>query len=268
MRIAVIGNSHTGMIRAASAENEFSDIDFTWMAQGGRGVDGLEVENGSIVARDPALRRGLSKLNMPHKIDLSQYDGVAFVGNTSSAHDLAYISRKFVVSEWLDANLVNRILSNRSGTWREMNFLTENALLTTLIAMISERLTYRLINHIHPHSQIPIYVVPQPYPGIDVLDPRTEKYKVFKKIGPLKYFEVLSTCLTIAHKTAFSSFRGVKIIFQNPVTIRDGFFTKSIYSRGSMRVDMARTHEKADVLHANAKFGKLVLQCIQEDLKL
>ncbi len=81
MRICIVGNSHTAMLINALREDDLG-LDVTMFAVPGSGPVKAVQEGSRLIARDDYTQSKLSRLGMPHEVDLAAFDGVVFVGST------------------------------------------------------------------------------------------------------------------------------------------------------------------------------------------
>lgn len=260
MKLAIIGNSHVGMLRAASSEPAFSGVSFGWFANAGRGLEGAKVNGTRIIAKRKALRNSLARMGLSEQLDVHDYDAAVFVGTTASAMNAAYVARGHVVAHWLNKEMRAQIVSsgaNRDG--KDLQLVSEAAFVATLCDHIRAQLTYEFVADLRRATDRPLFIVPQPYWSDSVLLPHAAKYRVFRKVAPMGSFQGMSQALACAHDTVFSEFDGVTVLRQPAVSVSQHLFTKAEFSQGSVRLDLTRAHEEADMMHANAALGILYL---------
>lgn len=262
MKMAVIGNSHAGMLRAASAREEFSQIGFDWLVKPGKGLESIVTDGNRVFANDTAMRSYLQSLGMNSEIEMGKYDAAVFAGRTVSALDIAYIARDYVVADWIDPDIADNISMQTSDRWSKVQFITENALTDTLSTMITRCFTFQAVSGASQCCNTPMFVVPQPYLNQKIMLPGVKKHKVFRKISRLNCFPELAGCLQRAHQIAFSGLPNVTVIQQDEETVFDSLFSKDEYCRGSLRAATLEERVDEDYLHANAEFGEIVLKKI------
>jgi len=262
MKIAVIGNSHAGMLRAASLSEEFSAVDFDWLVKPGSGLERIVVEGCRLFANDHSMQSYLLSMGMETEIDLREYDAAVFAGRTISTLDVAYISRDYVIVDWVDSDTVDGILMQVSNRWSNVQFITENAFSDTLLNMIKQGFTHQAVSVVSQYCATPVFVVPQPFLSQKVLLPEVKKHKVFRKISKLNCFPELAELLHRAHHAAFADFPNVTLLQQDNATIFNSLFSKDEYCRNSLRAATLEERVEEDYLHANGEFGKIVLEKI------
>lgn len=262
MKLAVIGNSHVGMIRAASRDPAFSEHEFHWMAKAGPGSDLFQVKGSRIFTRNARLRTQLARLGMADTLDLAEFDAVVFVANTLSPFDLASVARSHVVADWLSGTDAHAWIDPANRAVDRPHFLSGAALMAHLAQVVRSATTHRLISGLSLAREIPIHVVPQPFPSETLLQPGTEKHPIFRKIARWNIFAPMADALRAAHEEAFSVPRIATVHHQPADTIAQGLFTSLPYARGSVRLHTEQTHGSSDVLHANATYGARILQTI------
>lgn len=266
MKLAVIGNSHVGMIRAASEQSPFARHEFHWMAKAGQGSEQFDVDGSTVLTRDVQLRARLARLGMPDAVDLAACDAAIFVGNTVSAFDIAAVVRSHVVADWVSDPHSRCITENLRSGLDGLHLISQAALSAHLQGIIRAGTTYRLLSALQLERPIPIHVVPQPFASEDVLQPEVEKHQVFRRIARLGIFTPMAKALRAAHQTVFGAEglgKGASdvILHHQPAdTIVQDLFTRRNFVRGSVRLHCQKAHTSGDVLHANAAYGARVLQ--------
>ena len=259
MKLAIVGNSHVGMLKAASDRAAYADVRFGWFANAGRGLQGVSVQGSRLVAGTKRLRANLQKLGLPDELDVDAYDATVLVGTTASALNAAYILRNHVVGRWLAPKTAASLLEREAVGGGVPQFLSEDGFVAALVDIIRANLTYEFVRELRRATQAPLVVLPQPFLSEMVLSPDAEKYKVFNRVQHLGVFAETARALSMAHVRAFEGFDAVHVLEPPEETIANGLFTQQKYTQGSVRLDQSRAHVAADMLHANAEYGALCL---------
>ena len=70
----------------------------------------------------------------------------------------------------------------------------------------------------------------------------------------------VAALLARAHRRAFDGTPGVHMLAQPEATLAHGFLTRAEFMRGAGRLNPGGRQPEADILHANALYGALVLE--------
>ena len=263
MRIAVFGNSHVGMLRAASTQDEFDHCTFAWMARHTPGTRDFEVRGTSIV---DTTKGRLHAPGLEAHLDLAEFDAVVIAGNTIRVNDVARLIRSHFVPAWTGATKANQIMAAGKRSGKQLYPMTEVALHATLRALISDNLTFAWLSALHDAVDIPFFVVPPVFAREAVLSPDTERHEAFRSIADQDVFDHLAQAFRAAHLDVFSAFGRATVILQDERTITHGFFTKDAFSRGATGLDPAKAYAEDDMLHGNPEMGRLTLNEIVRNI--
>ena len=80
MKLLVIGNSHAGMLRHAAEDVRTQSSGLIFMAREGTGPLSLRPRGSVLAASHKELREALTRLGMPHSVDLREVDAAVLVG--------------------------------------------------------------------------------------------------------------------------------------------------------------------------------------------
>lgn len=265
MKIAVIGNSHVSMIRVASAEPEFAQCDFEWMARARKGTADFEVHGSTFSDNSPVGQRTLKNLGMATQLDVNHVDRVLILGNTLDVSEVAHLFRSCFIPAWGSPPGRRWPLPWRRNPPAPRPPLTEAAIHAALTSKIQSNLTFSWVSTLQAHTKTPIYVVPPVYAREAALDPKITSQKVFRLIVRLGDTVKIAKAFDAAHIAAFKDLPGVTVLLQDKQTVMEGFFTKDAFAKGSMRLDLAHEHVEQDILHGNIEFGRLILRRLLED---
>ncbi|OWU81353.1 hypothetical protein [Phaeobacter sp. 22II1-1F12B] len=247
MKLCVIGNSHVSMIMRADPPEKFVDLDLTFFAQPGRGPEGIQLRDAEIHAVGPDLCCVLRRLDMPDKLKLRDYDGFVLVGMTATVFAIMGMVADHRVFGWPGAN-----------TRVEAPYISEAAILASLTAKIREVLSFDIVSKIRAVCDAPVVIAPQPYPSEAVLK-KSSRFSALKAISEQGIGDKVAALLDQAHREVFEAVEGVTILPQPAKTIRHGFVTDETYMRGAGRLNAKSKQPANDILHANGKYGAMIL---------
>lgn len=253
MKLCVIGNSHAGMLAAAYREWGLTDVDLTFFARPSMLPTDLQLEGSVVYTVVPEFIERLAKNNVPPRVNLAEYDGIIFVGLTVSVFTGAQCLLNHAVYGWPSTS---KLMTTNYPAKR--HFLSEPALQETLRHLIQNSPACAMSMALADQKTGPVFIVPQPYPSVQILESK-RKSPIIKRLHRNNEGHLLGDALEQSHKSILEPIERVKYISQDPDTIEHGFLTSAPFSRNSVRLNIDQKHNKNDVLHANAPFGKRVL---------
>lgn len=263
MKLAVLGNSHVGMIRAASELPEFSEHQFTWMARHTPETHNFRVEGMSIT--DHTQRR-TNAPGIETRIDLSEFDAVVFAGNTIRVHDVVRISRSHVVPAWVGLDTAQAQLRTRWRKKPKHDPLSDGALKATLCSHIRSNPTYRWASELQSALDLPMVIIPPPYIREHVLSPDATKFEAYREVDDRSAFPNMARSFDAAHLDAFNDISSATVLLQQPETVTEGYFTREAYAAGALSLDPSKPYASDDMTHGNREFGRITLDRILSEL--
>lgn len=249
MKLLVIGNSHAGMLRHAAEGAGTQGPELIFMAREGTGPLSLRPRGSVLAASHKELREALTRLGMPHSVDLQEVDAVILIGMSASVFQLGAMLSRHDVWGWSEADEGRPLLS-------------EPALLAGLRASIEDSLAYRLAIRVRrARRDLPILIVPQPYPSEAILGSEGR----FGGIRRLKYRGTgarAAEALDAAHAGVFGQMRDVHLVPRPPEAVVHGCFSHLDFMRDAGRLSLAGRQPDEDILHANRRYGAEVLATV------
>jgi len=252
------------MLRGACDLDRVRERKITWFAKAGRGLERAKVKGHTLSVSDPDIIKAMTHYAMPSLVDMRDYDGLVFVAGTASLFSVVQLLRAHRVSGWPSGDRLRAEILTASAS--EFALLSGAALHHSLLAMIEDSLTYRFVRDLRRASRIPICIVPQPLPGVQVLEQGSKKTAGFKRMVRDGDGQSAAEALRRAHQDAFAQFENVKILHQPEDTIAEGAFTDRDYTRGAVRLNTDFGLPKEDILHANPDMGLRVMEQIKSAL--
>lgn len=263
MKLCVIGNSHVGMLRAAARMLGPDGPEITFFAKAGAGIEAATIEGSVIAARDRGLRRAQARFGMPEAVDTAKYDAVILVAGTASIYSALAILQDHRVSGWPSC-----ATGGDAGQPPDRALISEAAFTAALTDQTRAGVSYRFAQALRLAGDVPIFLVPQPYPSERVFDSDRPREYVFQRARRHGEGPAIAACLTAAIDEAFAPIGGVTVLHQPPETVAHGFTTARAYTRDAVRVDGDTAQHAADLLHVGPAFGALVLARVYAGLEL
>ena len=115
-----------------------------------------------------------------------------------------------------------------------------------------------MVGKIRAVCDAPVVIAPQPYPSEAVLK-KSSRFSALKAINEQGIGDKVAALLDQAHREVFEAVAGVTILPQPAKTIRHGFVTDETYMRGAGRLNAKSKQPANDILHANGKYGAMIL---------
>lgn len=261
MKLCVIGNSHAGMLVHASRAAPPDGMDLTFFARQGRGPEGARIRGTELRAVRRDLRKNLAKLGMPEAVNLPDFDAFIIVAMSATMFTLGPMLSGHSVFSWQSTQ---RELQDAGGL-NGRPLVSEPALLAALNAEIEASLALAMIGRLRKVSGAPVLIVPQPYPSAVVLE-QADRFRMFRQIKRRNDGADAARVLRSAHERVFGVLANVQVLAQPETTVAHGFLTHTDYTRGAGRLNAGGRQNETDILHANARYGALVLDQIVQSL--
>ena len=262
MKLCVIGNSHVGMLRAAVRLLEPDSPEITFFAKAGAGLENATLDGSVISARDPDLRRAQARFGMPEAVDTAAYDAVILVAGTASIYSALAILQDHRVSGW--PSCAAHTDPDQSP---QKALISEAAFTAALTDLARAGVSHRYAQALRQASDVPIFLVPQPYPSERVFDSDRPREFGFQRARRHGEGAAIAACLARAIDAAFAPIGGVTVLHQPPETVAHGFTTARAYTRDAVRVDGDTAQHAADLLHVGPAFGAQVLARVYAELE-
>jgi len=249
--ILILGNSHLAAVRAAwpALEARHPDDRLTFFGAPGDKLGALTIRDGQAAAQDRELARELSRLGMPPRLDLMEFDAVAVIGGGIGV--FAALGERVTLAEMPS--------HRRRRWWRpERRQLMSRALYVEMVAdALRGTIGHRLVRDIGAEAGRPIYVCPQPRPGTGILARQGRRARLANAVRAGDA-PIVAAVYEDALQRAFA---GVACVRPQPeATVTEALCTADRYTTGSLRLAGRRVeHGAGDVLHANELYGMAVL---------
>lgn len=258
MKLCVIGNSHVGMLRGAMRHPGAEDVSLTFFAKAGKGIDRATIRGSVISAEDPGLAAAQERFAMPGEIDVDGFDGVIFVAGAASVFHALKIPNRCQVFGWPS--------QRRMGG--DLPLISEAAYVAALADQARAGVSYRFAQALRAASNVPMFLVPQPYPNAKVLSSIEPKDLIFRRIQVAGDGPALTAGLARALDLIAGEIDTFTVLHQPEDTVAEGFLTAPVFTRDAVRVDGATPQHGVDLLHVGPAFGSRVLGRVRTALGL
>ena len=258
-KILCLGNSHIAAQRSAwdLHPGRWPGLDVRFIgAHKGLLLD-TTITNGWLRPHSPDAVDAFSRLGGGQGARLADYDAIVITGCSVALSLSASIYRRM---HWIGLPSVSAHLDLANAP---QLLVSRNAAIATMQDALSQRLGIRLIEHLRPHTDVPIYLTSQPRASAAVLghnDPTTKAHRIAYRAGDAA--ALATTHGTAAARTVRAA--GGRYIPQPLETIADHITTGTAFMRGATRLAAkpGLPQPAQDVRHANASYGALVLDQI------
>ncbi|MEZ5721024.1 MAG: hypothetical protein R3D59_04700 [Paracoccaceae bacterium] len=267
MKLCVIGNSHVGMLRAAARNLGPDGPELTFFAKAGAGIEKATIEGTVITARDPELRRAQARFGMPEAVDVARFDATVLVAGTASIYSALAILQDHRVSGWPSGAAPRDPSGAPLDRPADKPLVSESAFTAALADLTRDGVSYRFARAFRQASDVPIFVVPQPYPSERVFDSTRPGAYGFQRARRHGEGAAIATCLNTAIDRAFAEIGSVEVLHQPADTVAHGFTTARAFSRDAVRVDGDTAQHAEDLLHVGAAYGARVLERVYAGLR-
>ena len=255
MKGCLIGNSHlAALASAAKAEGtRWPSLSFESFGAHGDVLDKYQVADGWYRSDDSAARKTVENLVGRDAFQIDDYDFFVLSGLRLSVFPAIRFFRAHATLDLPGVDGFEAALALETG-------LVSTAMMADMVrARLSGTRALAIAAQLRSVTQVPIFVVPQPRPATQLLD-EGSKYKLFKDLKERGHAETVSGYFDAAAEACCAA-QNVTYLPQPVATMSDGLFTASEFMVGSVRFAAKDgvAHDHDDVLHANAAYGRRVL---------
>lgn len=266
MTYCVIGNSHVGMLRAAARNGAGDGPSLVYFAKAGSGLEKATIRGSVIAALDPGLAAAQSKLGMPGTIDVATCGAVIFVGGAVSVFNAAQMLQTHRVWGWPVPAGCAAPASDR-GSRDDRQLISEAAFVDGLADRARRGYSHRFARALRQASDVPMFLVPQPFPSEAALDSAPPHGPGFRRLRDSGEGAALVSPLASALDQAFAEIEGIRVLHQPGDTVAYGFLTARAFSRDAVRVNGDTPQHGGDILHVGPAFGARVLDRVKAALQ-
>ncbi|MCB1336709.1 MAG: hypothetical protein KDK10_04345 [Maritimibacter sp.] len=253
----MIGNSHVGMLRAA-AQSGWRGPPLVYFAKAGGGIERARVRGSVIIADDPDLVAAQRRYGLPTEIDVADCEAVIFVAGTASLFNAAQVLQSHRLSDPVGpggGGSAGAELAERDPR----QLLSQAAFVDALADRARAGYSHRFATALRRATGVPMFLVPQPFPGEAVLDAPPPHGPLFRRLRASGEGAAVVAPLALALERAFAGIEGLHLLLQPEDTVAHGFLTARAFTRDAVRVNGATPQHGGDFLHVGAVFGSRVL---------
>lgn len=255
-RALLIGNSHAAMVIAALRARGGAGPSFDFLTQPGDGPEGVEIAGGEIRAVDPDLAAFLAKTGAPDRFALADYDFILILGCGLSFYQAMPLLRNAAVWGWPSA-----MGNTRRRAKPGMHLISAECYAAGLRARMEETLAARLHHALAASCAGRIVIAPQPRPSARLLSPDAGN-SMFRRATRDGDGERIAAAFDAALAAVFPD---ALILRQAEETVDRALFTHARFMEGATRLSApGSTQDETDVLHANALYGEILIQSIED----
>lgn len=251
------------MLAAACRAATNVDMHMVFFGKPSLAVEEVSLDGTVLSFTDKRENARLVEMGTPEKIDLSEFDAIVFVAMAASIFSVVSLLSQHRVAGWRSAQ--EMLQTKPLDPPLKTHLLSQAAMHADLVETTKRGATFYLLQGLRDHSQVPVFVVPQPYPSERILS-RAGKYGVFKRKHRAGEGKQIATALEQSYIDVFAPIDQVTLLPQSAHTISKDFFTSDEYSTEGVRLRELRKQGRKDILHANAAFGEIVLDKLKDQM--
>lgn len=267
LNVCVFGNSHLAAVKDGHTKfgDRWPELNCTFVGAHKAGLAETICENGILRPLSDGAKEDFARLANLEAVDLRKTDAIVIVGAGFAPMRSALLYHK---ARWADLPSV-KANPDPSPDW----FLVSKPAFSAMLQakLVAEPAT-RFIQILRRDIDKPIFVVSQPRLTTRIMDIGQHRLDIVRSAVNAGDAAALSA-LYEANAYTLCDALGVTYLAQNPNTITQDLLTADPYTKGAIRLaKLGRfTQPKEDVLHANATYGKIVLDqvraaCVRERL--
>lgn len=260
--IHIFGNSHLAAVQDGYKQfaGRWPEFDATFIGAHKDGLAEVTCENGILTPYSKEAIEDFDRLAGLSRVDLTNSAAIVIIGAGFAPIRAAMIYHR---ARWAALPSV-QANPDPSPEW----FLVSKAAFSAMLqAKLLEEAAGRLIRILKRDIDTPIFLVSQPRATTRIMELGKHRLDIVRTAIEGRDGAALSDIYE-ANATTLCEALGVSYIPQAPGTITQDFLTAEAFSKGAIRLaKLGRfSQPKEDVLHANASYGKVVLDQIKSAL--
>ncbi|MEN9408891.1 MAG: hypothetical protein RL216_865 [Pseudomonadota bacterium] len=253
MRVLVLGDSHAACLIEAWREGGWDGAHaLAFFARPAGRPFGHVIAGGRITAGSGAFAQFLAGLGQAAAHDLAAQDAVVIVGCGVSLFPLVRVLNVYRVLGWTDRRVAEDVPA-----------LTESVLRVALAEALDASVAARLVAELRGDPAMagkPIHLLPQPFPSERLMTAGGATGAGVRNLVQRGLGTAMGDVF-LEEVERFAARTGMELHVQPPETVRRGCLTAEPFIQGARRlVNLAVAQRKEDILHANAAYGRLMLQ--------
>lgn len=258
-RILMLGNSHLAAIRSGHAlrPKRWPGLQITMVGAKVPTLLDLTIRDDRLIGTSPAATAAIRVFTGAPTVDLRTIDAIFVVGAQLALPRLLDL---YFQAAWPGLPSVAKA-ADLSGLKRVL--MSRNAVEGVAIRIISQAAALRLAHRFRQSTDIAIHVISQPRTAEAVL--KRPAKGLGRLVSPISNADAagLSALFEEAAHLAAENV-GAIYLHQPPETVSQHVLTQTRYTKGALklRADHDRAQPSDDVLHANGRYGRRVLDQI------
>ncbi|SEV99650.1 hypothetical protein SAMN04488515_0570 [Cognatiyoonia koreensis] len=258
LNVCVFGNSHLAAVRDGFKRHEgrWPDLNLTFVGAHKNGLAETSCTDGILTPESEDAKFSFSRLAGLDQVDLRDTDAIVITGCGFALSRIAWLYRK---ARWA---ALPSVQSDPAPT-KAWSLVSRPAFLAMATEKLTDELAGRFIRVLRQGTDVPIYLCSQPRTTTGILTVGKHSLDVLPFAINSGDAAALSDLYETAAERAGDAL-GVRYIAQNARTITDHVLTADPFTKGAIRLTMKGRYAqpKDDILHANATYGKVVLDQI------
>lgn len=255
MRVLVLGDSHAACLIEAWREGGWDSAHaVAFFARPAGRPFAHVVEGGRISAGSEEFAGFLAGLGQAAAHDLAVQDAVAVVGCGVSVFPMVQVLNLYRVLGWTER-----------APDAEMPAISEAVLRTAMAEALDASVAARMVADLRSDPAMAgktIHLLPQPFPSERVMTVGGVAGAGVRRLVRRGLGRAVCD-VYLEEVERFAGRLGVELHVQPPETMRQGCLTAEAFTEGARRlINLEMPQRKEDILHANAGFGRLMLQQI------
>jgi len=250
--ICFVGNSHLAALKLGweSCSSQYAEVSVDFFGSQADDLNELDWNGNSLVARSPRIRSNMAMTS-------GGMEGIV----PESYRYVILCALGFGIHPLIATYAAYRSYAHRE--YAAAAYLTSEECLDESAFGVLESTTAISIIKKLKYSGVKVFLVPQPFPSIDIV--RDSEATVWKTMYGSQDIERELVRYSRATEKLVEKY-GFIIMEQPGETICGQMFTKSQYSRGSVRLteNFDVPHPEADRFHMNVGYGELVVENVIE----
>jgi len=258
-KVCCLGNSHIAALRSAwdAEAGRWPDLDMRFVGAHKGLLLETTIKDGWLRPETPDAIDAFARLGGGEGVRLADYDALVITGCLVALSLTASVYRRM---HWVGLPSVAAHQDLANGP---QLLVSRAAALATAQDSLSQRLGPRLIAHLRPNTDNPIFLTSQPRASASLLDSRDPTTKAHRIAHDSGDAPLVSQLHEAAAQQAVEA-AGAQYIPQPPETVAHHVVTHEDYMRGATRLaaKLNTPQPPHDIRHANAAYGALVIHQI------
>lgn len=256
-RILFVGNSHLAALKNGLAEfNPKLNYEPAFFGLPGDLMTQVGYRGSCLVPTSEKALKTSRALWGHESVDCQEFSAICLLGMGSNIRTLHPL-----VSDFRATNA--RIVDER-------HVISADTYRAAVVGLFEQSLIGFTARNVRSATEKPMFVIPQPAPDHKIIAEATAdnakpgRKKRIRWLQELVNSDEADLLSALVPDGLLKATKAIGYIPQPHETLQTPFTTKSEFMTGSKRLISSRAHERADNIHANARYGQMVLESINE----